>query len=192
ARRGSRAGWGRWGGGSRPFDRLPRASTGSVLRGERPACGDFAAMRFDPLPASGEEVREIGALWRKSGKGEALERTGEAANTAAFRANAPGRSVLHVAAHAFFAGEGCTAKGSTVAETPLLLSGIALSGATRRLAATSTGEDGILTAEEIAALDLGGVEWAVLSGCATGDGKLLPGEGVFGLRRAFRVAGART
>jgi CHAT domain-containing protein/Tfp pilus assembly protein PilF len=179
--------------GSPAFDRIPRASTGNVLRGARPACEDFAAMRFDPLPASGEEVREIGALWRKSGKGDVMERTGEAANTAAFRANAPGRSVLHVAAHAFFAGEGCrTAQGSTVGENPLLLSGIALAGANRRLAATSTSEDGILTAEEIAALDLGSVEWAVLSGCATGDGKLLPGEGVFGLRRAFRIAGART
>ncbi len=50
----------------------------------------------------------------------------------------------------------------------------------------------MLTAEEVAALNLNGVEWAVLSGCDTGVGEIRAGEGVFGLRRAFQVAGART
>ena len=50
----------------------------------------------------------------------------------------------------------------------------------------------MLTAEEIAALNLNGVEWAVLSGCDTGVGEIRAGEGVFGLRRAFQVAGVKT
>src|SRR5262249_9599056 len=53
-------------------------------------------------------------------------------------------------------------------------------------------EDGILTSEEIASLDLSGVEWAVLAACETGVGKVISGEGVFGMRRAFQIAGART
>jgi CHAT domain-containing protein len=77
-------------------------------------------------------------------------------------------------------------------ENPLLLSGLALAGANHRQNAALGEEDGILTAEEIAALDLGSVEWAVLSACDTGVGEMQAGEGVFGLRRAFAIAGAGT
>ena len=77
-------------------------------------------------------------------------------------------------------------------ESPLLLSGLALAGANRRAAAGIDEDDGILTAEEVAALNLEGVEWAVLSACDTGLGTVTAGEGVLGLRRAFQVAGVRT
>ncbi len=65
-------------------------------------------------------------------------------------------------------------------------------GFNQRAAARPEDEDGVLTAEEIAALDLGGVEWAVLSACDTGVGEMKAGEGVLGLRRAFGEAGAGT
>ena len=67
-----------------------------------------------------------------------------------------------------------------------------LAGANGRAQAGPDEDDGILTAEEVASLDLQGVEWAVLSACDTGVGEIKAGEGVFGLRRAFQVAGART
>jgi CHAT domain-containing protein len=133
---------------------------------------------------------------------------GEEANEESFKRLAPGRRYLHLATHGFYLdakcvqsqpgvkvrGLGAATASSPAArrddENPLLLSGIALSGANRR--ASGRDEDGILTAEEVVSMDLSGVDWAVLSACKTGVGAIHTGEGLFGLRRAFQIAGART
>jgi CHAT domain-containing protein len=174
----------------------------SAFRGARSACADFQSLRFDPLPASGTEMREVAAAWRRgktSGGDPAVQLRGAYASEAAFKQQAPGKRVLHLATHGFFLGDRCASAleaagpGATrpplAAENPLLL---ALAGANRRATVAPDQEDGILTAEEVAALDLQGVEWAVLSACDTGAGEVRKGEGVFGLRRAFQLAGART
>ena len=131
--------------------------------------------------------------------------SGSQATEAAFKQLAPGKRFLHLATHGFFLNGPCPSAleaprdppgmwRNVVAagENPLLLSGLAMAGANNRHATCTDEEDGILTAEEIAALDLEGVEWAVLSACDTGLGEVMAGEGVFGLRRAFQVAGVRT
>jgi CHAT domain-containing protein len=75
-------------------------------------------------------------------------------------------------------------------------SGIALAGAQSTLKSWSERKapapetDGVLTAEEVAALDLDGTWLVTLSACETGVGEARSGEGVFGLRRSFMMAGA--
>ena len=177
----------------------------TIFRGTRSGCADFQSLRFDPLPASGTEMREVAGVWRRgpaSGGDPAVQLRGADATEAAFKQQAPGRRVLHLATHGFFLGDRCASaldsagtgvrRPSPAAENPLLLAGLALAGANRRARAAPDEEDGILTAEEVAALDLRGVEWAVLSACDTGAGEVRKGEGVFGLRRAFQLAGVRT
>ena len=179
----------------------------SAASGTRGACGDLQSLRFGPLEATSREVQDVASLWTGSPV-ELLEN--RAANERVFKQSAPGRRVLHLATHGFFLGSDCaTAPVGTrgvgglstastkrsnagMLENPLLLSGLALAGANRRATAGPKDEDGILTAEEVASLNLEGVEWAVLSACDTGLGVVKAGEGVFGLRRAFQVAGVHT
>ena len=196
--------------GSDAPTQMAAASASSSYRGPRSGCAEFGTLHFGPLPGTLREVEEIGALWNA---GQALQLTGAQASERAFKQNAPGHAVLHLATHGFFIAGQChsaleerergvgalvmespggPAPAVATGENPLVLSGLALAGANRRAEARPEDDDGILTAEEIAALDLSGVDWAVLSACETGVGDVRAGEGVFGLRRAFQVAGART
>jgi CHAT domain-containing protein len=191
----------------------PAPKSTSRLRGVPASCGTLQTLTFENLPATLREATEIAGLWRTTaGLPNAEIRLAVAAQATerAFKLQAPGRRVLHLATHGFFLGTNCapgvpgtraiggltSARSNSSAalntENPLLLSGLAFAGANQRARAKPDEDDGILTAEEIAGMNLEGTEWAVLSACDTGLGEVKAGEGVFGLRRAFQVAGVRT
>jgi len=81
-------------------------------------------------------------------------------------------------------------RGNIVGFHPGLRSGLVLAGANRPVEAGQ--DDGILTALEVAELDLAHVDLATLSACETGLGKAAAGEGLLGLQRAFQVAGTHS
>ena len=178
----------------------------SLLRGSRPSCEEFRSLHFMPLPGAAAEIEEIGALWSHDRGGEPVSLlVGKEATESVFKSAAPGRRVVHLATHGFLLDASCgsalesahdnSREGSDITgESPLLLSGLALAGANRRNETSSgeIGDDGILTAGEVAGLDLRGVEWIVLSACDTGVGPTPSREGVLGLRRSFQIAGAAT
>ena len=168
-------------------------------RDDRP-CTEGLPDHFPPLPGAQAEAAEVSALLVASGSmkdEEILSLIGAQATETAVKENAPGRRFLHLATHAFLGGPDCPA--STPVADPSFglgrptLQGLALAGANGGAADRRRNhEDGILTAEEIASLDLRAAEWVVLSACDTGVGELMAGEGVLGLQRAFRIAGAGT
>jgi len=145
---------------------------------------------WSPLPATAAEATAVAALL--AGQAKVLE--GAEATEEAVLSNMTGKRVVHLATHGFFATGACraaisgTAAGAVVGYHPLALSGVVLAGASDPPEGV---EDGILTALEVASVDLRGTEIVVLSACQTGLGEMLDGEGVLGLRRAFRTAGAR-
>ena len=111
--------------------------------------------------------------------------------------------LLHIATHGFFEPDqqvgapgafGVDRGSSPAYEDPMLRSGLYLAAADRALSHQPAPEgldDGVLTAYEASTLDLHGTELVILSACETGLGEVANGEGVFGLRRAFQLAGAQ-
>lgn len=91
--------------------------------------------------------------------------------------------------------EGIQKISHPVEDKPMTRSGLLFSGCNRAFRheqIPDCEEDGILTAQEISRLDLRGLDLVVLSACQTGLGDLISGEGVFGLQRGFKKAGAKT
>lgn len=121
--------------------------------------------------------------------------------------------LMHIATHGFFLTEEEAEKskfarpeielmnewgqmaGRSVEDKSMTRSGLLFSGCNHAIHhehIPDGEEDGILTAQEISMLDLRGLDLVVLSACQTGLGDIVSGEGVFGLQRGFKKAGAKT
>ncbi|MFH1122924.1 MAG: CHAT domain-containing protein, partial [Pseudomonadota bacterium] len=192
--------------GDPDFDLMAKQTTGEK---ERPLTRSrqMQGLSFSRLPGTNEEVKAIAAIF---GRSVADTYTGEWARELVLMQMKSPR-VLHLATHGFFlsdqdwsslmddksrgitiiAREAPSGKKPVRIENPFLRAGLALAGANRSLAQEGVSE-GILTAEKILGLNLRGTDLVVLSACETGMGDVKNGEGVYGLRRAFTQAGAKS
>ena len=172
------------------------------LRNVRSGCEVFRHLDMMPLPGTREEVLGINEAWQRQWETTAIY-LGSDASEEHFKSDAPGHRVIHLATHGYFLHGDCLLRSKDksaihesgfIGENPLLQSGLFFAGANLHgVGADSVGaEDGILTALEVSAMNLRGTDLVVLSACETGLGKVEQGEGVYGLRRAFQMAGAKT
>ena len=157
------------------------------------------------LSGTEKEVDDIAKLLQQD-KVPYIKYAGVEANEESFKAlsgNSP--ELLHIATHGFFLEDEKQIRETGFMQmmnsqnrtyiNPLLRSGLLFAGANRAWTnqdVISGIEDGILTAEEISNLDLSKTKLAVLSACETGLGEVNNSEGVFGLQRAFKLAGVET
>jgi CHAT domain-containing protein/tetratricopeptide (TPR) repeat protein len=158
-----------------------------------PGLTGFGQLAFPPLGGAAAEAKAVGDAFKLP-----PERvlTGAAAREAAVK-QVHGPRILHLATHGFFLGDPTPQReppapcvGGPDSLDPLLRSAIVLSRAEGQPATAA--EDGLLTAAEAMDLDLAGTEVVTLSACETGVGEARAGRGVYGLRRALVIAGART
>jgi len=160
--------------------------------------------RISELPGTRVEVEEISKIMINRGWKVNKHVRWEAIEGAVKRVKNP--SILHIATHGFFLSRYEVARDyergrgkilgrdiEKVYENPLLRSGILLSGANIVLSGKSIEgiDDGLLTAYEVMNLELDSTDIVVLSACQTGGGEVVSGEGVYGLQRAFIVAGSK-
>ena len=154
------------------------------------------------LPGTLAEIENIKSQFENKNKSNKVLK-GKSATEEEFKkldGNSP--KIIHIATHGFFY-ENLKDKTQntqlsdslslyTYAEDPLLRSGLILAGgnyAWKNGVNLYGKEDGILTAMEISNLDLSNTDLVVLSACETGLGDIEGSEGVYGLQRAFKIAG---
>jgi CHAT domain-containing protein len=152
-------------------------------RGPEALCVDRAAIR--DLPGSEQETRAIAQLFQSHTEEPATVLLGTESTEESVKAMIQGKRIAHFATHGYYCGEpGRDVRAHSYRLVdPLLQSGLVLS---------NIDGDGLLTAQELVCLDLRSLDWVVLSACGSGLGRLVAGEGTFGLRRAFEIAGAGT
>lgn len=166
------------------------ASDEALLQAAADSSGEAQRSRpWQPLRYSGNEVVRIGSLLDSLHIPCKLY-TGLSGNEEAFKRldNRP-VSILHLSTHGYFLPD------DTLLLSSMSRSGLILAGGNRAWEEKDLLpqiENGLLTAEEIAAMRLPWTRLVVLSACNTGLGKIDNHEGVFGLQRAFKLAGART
>ncbi len=165
----------------------------------------FNGENINELPGTKAEVETIKALLKKNNIVMHEYLFDEATESEIKKLNSP--QVLHIATHGFFLSDLPVQKDKgrgfagmetkKIAENPMLRSGLLFAGVKNAFTTTSAienneGEDGILTAYEAMNLDLDQTDLVVMSACETGLGVTANGEGVYGLQRAFQVAGAKS
>lgn len=158
----------------------------------------FLGNDWSSLQWTGREITEIASILQTS-KATVEVYAESTASEVAFKQlgkTGPSPNILHLATHGYFFPD--PKKGAKLgfhsAEHPLIRSGLILAGANKAWNGDETipgDEDGILTAYEIAQMDLSNTELVVLSACETGLGDIQGNEGVYGLQRAFKMAGAK-
>jgi CHAT domain-containing protein len=180
--------------------RSPESTERRVMRSGWRSIDDIDAT---PLPGTRSEINLISKSWQSSHQEPVLALLGMQASEELFKSRAPGHRVIHLATHGYYfrsiddslPESSRTSNGAVDYGTnPLLLSGLLLAGANLHGQAMTGNEidDGFLSALEVSDMNLKGTNLVVLSACETGKGSLQQGEGVYGLRRAFLLAGART
>ncbi|MCB2229675.1 CHAT domain-containing protein [bacterium] len=164
-------------------------------------CLELNDLVVSPLPGTRSEVLRIVEEWNREESTPATVLLGAVASEESFKSRAAGHRVLHLATHGYYLPTDCgfqdtsgIGEAATQKVHPLLRSGLLLAGANlhERPGNDTAFEDGNLSAYEVAELDLSGTRLVVLSACETGLGDIMEGEGVYGLRRAFLLAGAGT
>jgi CHAT domain-containing protein/tetratricopeptide (TPR) repeat protein len=155
--------------------------------------------QFPSLPGTEKEVDELQKLLKQKGwaTDEYMEKS--ASEEKAKLIDNP--RIFHIATHGFYtkaedlsSQKELTENEAMQAENPLLKSGLLLTGGGDILDKTTYNyniDNGVLTAYEAMSLNLDRTDLVVLSACETGLGEISNGEGVYGLQRAFFVAGAK-
>lgn len=133
------------------------------------------------LPGTETEVKNISQILNRRKISTDLF-LGNKSTEANFKKSAGG--LIHIATHGFWFEENSESQADAMFQSGLLLAGA------KNYAVNVNGlNDGILTAYEIQGMSLENTQLAVMSACETGLGKISVGEGVFGLQRAFIIAG---
>lgn len=148
----------------------------------------FNMSNISDLPGTEEEINEISKVLSKNNI-EFTKLLGDNSSENNIKTSL-NNDVIHIATHGFFIDKSHST--GDVYLDPMLYSGLLLAGVSNKDIKKTSGEDGILTAFEIMNLEFSGNDMVVLSACETGGGEVASGEGIYGLQRAFFVAGTKS